>query len=168
MISPSHFAQYTEASTSHAAQIPTPASIQPLAPSLVTTIPLTSSQAGTPASGQTAALPVQANTKPSKKSLASATAKAHTESLQQATVDDSGKSKGQRRQAAVAGELQRRNADAKSLNSPYAKLTPILSEGQTDVDVRMDVDHPVLPVGKSNNVKDAVLVCDIVLFSGIY
>jgi len=96
MISPSHFAQYTEASTSHAAQIPTPASIQPLAPSLVTTIPLTSSQAGTPASGQTAALPVQANTKPSKKSLASATAKAHTESLQQATVDDSGKSKGQR------------------------------------------------------------------------
>lgn len=54
---------------------------------------------------------------------------------------------------------KKRPGDAKSLNAPYIKLTPIMADDDKDVD--MDVDTKVAPThkSKSNNLQDAVLVC---------
>ncbi|KIK32067.1 hypothetical protein CY34DRAFT_111124, partial [Suillus luteus UH-Slu-Lm8-n1] len=63
---------------------------------------------------------------------------------------------------------KKRPGDAKSLNAPYIKLTPIMADDDKDVD--MDVDTKVAPThkSKSNNLQDAVLHCMYCMDVGAY
>jgi hypothetical protein len=71
-------------------------------------------------------------------------------------------------QPAPGKSKKKRTADSKSLNAPYIKLTPILSDGYEGAD--MDVDLEVAPTqaSKSNNCQDAILVFRTTTMTGIY
>lgn len=63
----------------------------------------------------------------------------------------------------TAGPLnskKKRSADAKSLNAPYIKLTPILTDDDKDVDMNVNVEVTPTHNMKSNDLQDAVLVCN--------
>jgi hypothetical protein len=66
-----------------------------------------------------------------------------------------------RRAAALQGEIQRKNADSKSLNSPYKSLTPILSQGNSDVEMEVADDLSTVPAPAVSQMKDPVLVCNV-------
>lgn len=73
-----------------------------------------------------------------------------------------------RRAAAVQGELQRKKADAKSLNSPYQPLTPIVSQGESDFEMDLGDDTSGVPVTVPSEMKDPILVSVVSLPITLY
>lgn len=148
--------------TSEASQDGVSASSQAHGPRSVDGVPSATSQGSSLHSGTTiASVPAEDRAAPSKKSHTEAATKGRSQHPQQAPQQTSGDAKRPRQKAAIEGELQRKKADSKSLNSPYQTLTPILSEGDNNGDVEMDVECPVTPAVESTNMKDPILACDV-------
>jgi hypothetical protein len=75
-----------------------------------------------------------------------------------ASQPTNGKKPKRQRAVSVKGK-KKRSADSKSLNAPYIKLTPIMSDDDRDADMDVAVEVAPTHIKKSNDLQDDVLVC---------